>query len=123
MLSTKIKGLRFMQRAAQKSKTADSEDVAVVEHKSGEDEWVENASRKSCVILRGLSAGSALGAHSDRKTEQRKGGKLKFGKTQANVQEEQEMIVARDLKRKNAVNDHAKTEGKNKKTKTKKDSR
>jgi len=103
-LSSKIKGLRFMQRAAETIKREQETNEALVrdqatggnaskdavnQEKKAES-WAEEASKTTCVILRNASQSTLT--H----------GKLKFGSKKADpvdVVDEQVQAVERDLKR------------------------
>lgn len=103
-LSSKIKGLRFMQRAAESKKGTtecghvNTHDIEGYDQKSKGcvdkvvESWAQEASKTSCVVLRRAGVGSATKSH----------GKMTFGSTKkqpVDVIDEQIHAVEKDLKR------------------------
>lgn len=101
-LSSKIKGLRFMQRAAEtiqkQQEISAKEEEEVIESKDGvkqgkkTDSWAEEASKTTCVILK------SAGYHGNTSSY----GKMTFGAKKVepiDVVDEQVQTVEKDLKR------------------------
>lgn len=101
-LSSKIKGLRFMQRAAETIKkqqeTSAKEEKETIASKDGvkqakkTDSWAEEASKTTCVILKSAGYHSSTSSY----------GKMTFGSKKVepiDVVDEQAQTVEKDLKR------------------------
>lgn len=98
-LSSKIRGLRFMQRAIDKAEKGQGEaedkgTSAVADERGNEtgtsDGWVAEAATSKCIVLRGGPC--QPGTRGQRK------GKLAFGRTHVEVEQEQIQTVTEQMR-------------------------